>query len=428
MSKSCKTLKLPKDKYRWNEKKGYYEIHMSLLVDDPDNPRDKNDMKTDAPSLKNLINSILAEEFGGVHLPISGHVKNNKLHIIEGHRRVAACKEIISKLQKQAKISGEEPDVEKYEWVPVSVTHPDSRISELVQMMTSNSLKRDWSFKEEVKFSKKLFKEFKDSDLGSLENDEDLAHSIGWNIDRYKVMLAISESTVLYKASQEYVTCTYKGWRHAVQIQNLLNTQRTELMEELTGVSSSKKKTFQEAIYKLIVNKIDYYANSRGKYRDKKRQAQPGSLLERCLPPLRNLDIPDSHVKAWLTKDIDLTPRSVERMTESSSRKREIAQFVEEIDGCKGKQTLVNKLYPVSKKLTKPVKRSVKPSLKPKSKAEVSYAIEVPKAKTKVFSQVIDQFEDIVTDLGDKFTAQEKTLLQSALALLKTGYSKKKSA
>src|SRR5258708_2618516 len=89
-------LAIPKDKYRWNQERNCWEINISVMEPDPNNPREN--LGNDKKKLKSIMESIRSEDYGGVHLPVSGYIIDGKFRLIEGHRRLFACVNIVAEL------------------------------------------------------------------------------------------------------------------------------------------------------------------------------------------------------------------------------------------------------------------------------------------------------------------------------------------
>ena len=271
-------LPLPAKKHRWNTERNCWEVHHSIVEPNPNNPREK--LGDDKGRLKSLMDSIQSEDHGRIHLPISGYARGNKFHVIEGHRRYFACKHIIVELKK----INPEADISLYEWLPVAVESPPDELSVAIRMHTSNSLKEDWEFKYDLANSKLIFDLYqqKHPEVRIETLPEDLAHALGWSVTKFRAMVAIAQSPVLTESVNEYKSCKYKGWLHLVQVAKILKEKYRLLMEELTGVDHENDFEFDEAVYRLLVNKIRYYVGATGSNRDKVKKAQPGSLIERC--------------------------------------------------------------------------------------------------------------------------------------------------
>ncbi len=134
-------LALPPDKYRWDDVRGGYDVHESIIVANEQNPRPN---KGDEPKkLQRLMESIRSDEHGGIHLPVSGYIADMLFHLNEGHRRVFANRHIIKDMLAGWVEGQPRPDTEKYEWIPVSIEPPrQSKLAVLIRMQSSDSFLR----------------------------------------------------------------------------------------------------------------------------------------------------------------------------------------------------------------------------------------------------------------------------------------------
>jgi hypothetical protein len=320
---------LPQQAYRFDEQ-GKPFIHIDYFERHPQNPRDEKDYSEDG--LFAMKRSISSKEHGGIHMPVCVYIKDKKSHTIEGHLRVTACKQLAKEISQDTDLPESERKalIEKFEWIPVSIETFESEIQILIRMQSSDSLKKEWSFEQRLKHIGNIYKELeKEGKVQSPEDlSEDIAASIGWKLEKLRVMVRIRLSDSLYSAVRTYSTCTYKGWLHMVRIGEILMKKRPQLLQQLTKIENTESHEFQEAVYQLLVNKMTYYVQSNDVNREKRKKAQPGSLLERCTPLIRNASFPAARIKAWLTKPIDITPTSVERFTDASERKRKYNDFM----------------------------------------------------------------------------------------------------
>jgi hypothetical protein len=447
-------LDLPKDTYRWNADRGRYEIHYTVFVPDKNNPRDK--LGNEPAKLRKLMGSIKSDQCGGIHLSISGYIENDKFHIIEGHRRYFASKAII----EQSKAGNTDDDTTQFEWLPVSIEKPQEELDVLVRMQSSDSLKEKWTFKKSLDHARKIFEVYRKKHGKKIDVEEvpeDLAAAMGWNIDKLKAMIHISQSPTLTNAVDEYDSCTYKGWLYVVRNATILMSKYTFAMESLTGKKHTAPKDFKEAIYALLVKKVDYYAHHTNKGREGTRSAQPGSLLERCGPVLRRDNFPHDRAVKWLTTDIDLTPNGIERMTQAGKREEEAKAFIDNYDpklSDNQLQAIMNGTTATrppseassrrqaqsapaasamvessgSRKVTASADVAPAISLKP-AKDDITITIKLPKKKEQTFEAVVEEVAKLLhtLEIERHFSPLQKSLVGSALVMLDQGRAKSKS-
>lgn len=348
---------LPADKIRWNSERQVWEIWHEMFERNPDNPRssdeyippqkyskalvEENDNDNDdvdeengkgAKAMANLMASIYAKEFGGVHQPLSAYIDGGRAHLLDGHRRQAAVSNLCELYPDNAKELG---------WIPTNLEPiPDTRVKQKIKMLSSNNLKKGWNFREDLKNFKNFIGLCKDEgyDINDDTTKQEMAAAIGWNGDRLDAMIEIANSPALCAGvyNEDFKTTTYKTWRGLYLIQKVLlgrengRNRYVSMLEDVLGIKRTAK-DFKERLYQRLVTKTLFYV----KYSEQKAgKSQAGAILERIPKPLRNPLFPVERVRQWLITDVYLTPWSigrdfsVERPTESSRRNDNEARFL----------------------------------------------------------------------------------------------------
>jgi hypothetical protein len=341
-------------------------------------------------------------------------------------------------------------------------------------MQSSDSLKEQWTFKGRLQHAKNMFEAYRRKYPTTKIEDlpTDLADALGWQKGKLVAFIAIAESPILTASVEEYPSCTYKGWLHLLQVAKVLKAKYQMLMEELTGVDHTKESEYDEAVYKLLVNKIKYYVGATGANREKVKKAQPGSLIERCAPVLRRGDFPAARVRDWLTKNIDLTPNGVERFTEHQRRatetkkfiraymyapaakENELKQSIQRISDTDVSKEATNEPTaagnveaetanvvaddtppaPTDKKETRKTSK-VKEHQRSQpdrntDKNERTFVISLSGKKKEAFGQIATQLMELLqkAEVCDGFSATEKTLAHTVVTILDSGIKRAKSA
>lgn len=390
--------KLDKGIWRRNEERGCLEMDITRLMHHAQNPRDEAEFEENNKSLAVLKQSIASTKFGGIHDPIKVYIDEfGRPVILEGHRRKEAMQQLFDEILQDPNATEEMKD--RYRWIPVVVDTPKNEVEALVHMLTSDAAKKHWSFPEQAKFTANLLDAANGNNIS--HEDEELIRALGWNDDRFHVMVEIAKSPTLMNAIRTYTSCTYKGWRAVVVLAKALVSKRPGLLG-----------TDKERIYKKLVRKVEYYTNNAHKTKDGRTKAQAGSLMERVHPVINYDGFPTKQVNAWLNNDVDICPGSPERETDGPQR-REIVQAY--LNGRSPKPKPKSKAKETVLPTLMPNKRIQKSFLQTQAKTEDSVAV-ATKTGVKANITSFDDFKTLVGEISNNmksdFTKKQRRIFE----------------